>query len=377
MRIGILAYLLHGGQDYRAAGVSRYIEGLLAHLSASLAEDEIVAFVGPDAPRIVGMNRRESPLPTSKAPFRVAVEQFCVPAAARRHALNLVHGTVNVVPVAPTVRSVVTVHDLAFLRHPERFHAAKVAYLRLAVRLSVRKARHVIAVSAATRQDVIEILHVPDDRVTVIYPGVEPDFRPFDPPRALAFRETHLAGRPYILHVGTLEPRKNIDVLIRAFAAARRQAGLPHALVLAGGAGWMYENLFRLVEDLGLSEDVKFAGYVPSASLPDWYNAADLFAYPSAYEGFGLPVAEAMACGTPVITTNVSSLAEIAGDVGLTVEAGSVEALHAGLVQLLEDPGDRSRRAKSGIERSAGFRWETTARQTAAVYRRALEADGG
>jgi glycosyltransferase involved in cell wall biosynthesis len=173
--------------------------------------------------------------------------------------------------------------------------------------------------------------------------------------------------------VGTLEPRKNQDVLIRAYARLKRRLGLPHVLALVGARGWMYEPLFALARDLGLGSDVRFVDYVAPSDLPLWYNCADLFAYPSVYEGFGLPVLEAMACGAPVVTSSTSSLGEIAGDACLTVEPGSEEALEAAMARILEDASVRAPLRSAGPVRASQFSWEKTALQTAAVYRAAVE----
>ncbi|MGH2443385.1 MAG: glycosyltransferase family 4 protein, partial [Chloroflexota bacterium] len=160
------------------------------------------------------------------------------------------------------------------------------------------------------------------------------------------------------------------DVLIRAFAAARGTANLSHVLALVGGRGWMYASLFELVRELGLQEHVRFAGYVDPAHLPLWYNAADLFAYPSAYEGFGLPVLEAMACGIPTVTSSSGALQELAGDACLTVEPGSVESLQLAIVKVLEDPDLVERLRTASLARAAGFSWMKAAAATAGVYER-------
>jgi glycosyltransferase involved in cell wall biosynthesis len=195
--------------------------------------------------------------------------------------------------------------------------------------------------------------------------GVDPSFRP---DASSGDKPCPLGGRPYILHVGTLEPRKNIDVLIRAFARLRETLDLPHALALVGARGWDYEPLFALVARLGLDQHVHFADYVRPADLPLWYTGADLFAFPSVYEGFGLPVLEAMACGLPAVTTDSSSLRELAADAALVVEPGSSEALEEAMGRILEDRALRDRLRAKGLARAAEFSWEETARQTVRVY---------
>lgn len=371
MRVGISAYLLHGGADYRSAGVSVYTRQLLSALPRAAPEHRYLAYVGSDAPTIAGVDRIEAPVATQNPLVRIPWEQAALPFRATLDHVDVLHGTVNVIPWLAPVPTVVTVHDLAFMRYPERFPPAKARYLRTAVQLSARRATQIITVSEHTRQDLIEFFRVQEERVTVIHSGVDARFHPGDADAAARVRGEKTGGRRFVLYVGTLEPRKNLDVLIRAFAAAKRTGGSNRALVLVGARGWMDSHLFALVNELDLGEHVVFAGYVPSDELPGWYNAADLFAYPSAYEGFGLPLLEAMACGVPAITTASSALAEVAGDACITVEPGSEEALRVALMQVLSDEGLRSAMRAAGLQRASAFSWEQAARATADVYARA------
>ena len=313
-----------------------------------------------------------SPLPTVNPVARILWEQTGLPASAARRRVQLLHGTVNVIPAAFRGPKIATVHDLSFLRFPEQFPPMKARYLRYAVDLSAQRATHLIAVSEHTRRDVVELLRVPEERISVVYSGASPDFRPLPHSRAEEFRQTHFEGRPLILHVGTLQPRKNVDVLIRSFAHLRQTRDIPHVLALVGARGWMYRELFDLVVDAGVTEHVRFVDFVPSGDLPLWYNSADLFAYPSAYEGFGLPVLEAMACGIPVVTSATSALTELAGDAAVTVPPGSQEALQLALMRVLEDEQLRADMCRRGLARAAGFTWSRTARETAEVYDRVL-----
>lgn len=367
------AYLLHGGADYRAAGVSLYTLNLLKHLPAAGTNHEFIAFQGRDGLPIQGTHTVLSPLPTVNPLARICWEQTGLPVEAARRQVGLLHGTVNVVPLFFRGPTVVTVHDLSFLRHPEQFPRSKARYLKAAVDLSTRKASHIIAVSEHTRRDLVELLSLREDRISVVYSGALPSFRPLSSSQREAFLQAHFGGRPMILHVGTLQPRKNIDVLIRAFAALRRREHLPHVLALVGARGWMYDDLFALVQREGLTEHVKFVDFVDSDQLPLWYNSADLFAYPSAYEGFGLPVLEAMACGVPVVTSASSSLVELAGDAAITVAPGSQEALELALTRVLGDESLRVHLRERGLLRAAAFSWDRTAANTIAVYERVLE----
>jgi glycosyltransferase involved in cell wall biosynthesis len=244
-----------------------------------------------------------------------------------------------------------------------------VAYLRSALTASLDRADHVIAVSESTRRDLIQLAEVGPQRVSAVYNGVDPAFGQLEPQLVDRFRSEVFEGRPYILHVGTLEPRKNIDVLMRAFAALRRERSIPHVLALVGARGWSYRPLFELRTELGLERDVEFVDYVRPAALPLWYNGADLFAYPSAYEGFGLPVLEAMACGVPTVTSASSSLSELAGEACITVTPGNQEELAAAMARALTDEALRGELARAGLARASTFSWNTTARRTVKIYR--------
>lgn len=331
-----------------------------------------MAFEGKDGIPVSGVETRITPVPTEHPLARIFWEQTGLPVDATLRGVDLLHGTVNVVPLAFRRPTVVTVHDLSFLRMPDQFPPMKAWYLKAAVSISVQRASHIVAVSEHTRRDVIELLGIAEDRVTVVYSGASPDFHPLPAAASEAFRQSRFHGRPFVLHVGTLQPRKNVDVLIRAFAAARRSAGIPHVLALVGARGWMYQDLFELVKREGIVNHVEFVGFVAADHLPLWYNSADLFAYPSAYEGFGLPVLEAMACGVPVVTSASSSLQELAGDAAITVSPGSQEALELALKRVLGDQSLRAQMQRRGLARAAEYTWTRTAVDTVAVYDRVL-----
>jgi glycosyltransferase involved in cell wall biosynthesis len=368
VRVGLDAYLAHAGPGYRAAGVSIYASRLLQHLPAVAPEHRYTAFVGRDAPEVLGMDVAVSPVNTMRPPIRIVWEQTGLPIQASRARLDLLHCMVNVAPLVRAVPAIVTVHDLSFLRYPETFPRAKALYLRLATRYSARAARHVIAVSDSTRRDLIELTSVRPERISVVHLGVDERFHRLPDEERQTFAAAVFAGRPFILYVGTLQPRKRVDLLIRAFDRLRKERDIPHALALVGARGWMFDELFRLVVDLGLANDVHFVDYVTPQQLPLWYNAADVFAYPSVYEGFGLPVLEAMACGTPVVTSASSSLIEVVGDAGVMVEPESDEALALGVCKVIEDRALHMDLQQRGLRRAAARSWETVARDTARVY---------
>lgn len=273
-------------------------------------------------------------------------------------------------PVARAVK-VLTIHDLSFLRVPECADPRLRWYLGQVVPRSVGRADFLLADSESTRRDLVELLGVPPDRVQVIYAGVDAMFAPVEDAEALRrAREKYARGRPYILAVGTLEPRKNYPTLIRAFARARQEARLPHALVIVGRKGWVYEPIFAAVDDLRLHDEVLFPGFVPDEELPALYNAADVLVTPSFYEGFGLPALEAMACGTPVIVSDVSSLPEVVGDAGVRVDPRDEAGLAEAIVRVVGDSALRAGLREAGLRRAREFTWDRAARELLGVYAR-------
>lgn len=381
MHVGINAHLLAFTGTYRAAGLSKHIESLVGALLAQDDPTRYTLYTGPTArdrppgfahsPR---MHIRTSRWPTEQPEVRIGWEQTALPLLALRDRLDVLHCPVLVRPLASPVPTVVTVHDLIFLRYPDRYPRRKRLYLTALAGISVRKARRIIAVSAATRRDLQELLGVPPQRVTVVPNGVDlARFYPRDPAEVAAFRHAHDLPARLILFVGTLEPRKNLPALLEAYAAARPDLG-GAALVIGGGKGWFYDEIFRVAGRLGLLEGpgaVRFAGYIPDGELPMWYNSAAAFVYPSEYEGFGLPALEAMACGVPTIAADRSSLPEVVGSAGVLVDPRAPADLATALRAVLGQPVLAAHLAAAGPRQAARFSWAAAARATLAVYRSA------
>jgi len=327
-------------------------------------------------PRNLALAR--SRFPTERAPVRIAWEQVVLPVASLRHKLDLLHCPVNVRPILSPCPTVVTIHDLVFLRAPENLHPAKRRYLRAMTGWSARHASHVITVSEATRRDVIELLGVRPGRVTTVHNGVSEQFSPMPAERSAFREEQGITGR-VVLYVGTLEPRKNLPMLIRAFATLVEDAAFRDVKLYIGGSkGWYYDEIFSTAQDLGLTQSgrVTFLGRVPDEQLPMWYNVATVVAYPSLYEGFGLPALEAMACGTPVLASNTSALPEVVGSGGMLLDPADEAAWRDGLRAVLSDEALRADLAEKARQQASGFSWDRSARETAAVYRRVLETRG-
>ena len=286
-------------------------------------------------------------------------------------ALDVFHSPDFTLPPVRQARTVLTVHDLSFMRVPECSDPGLRSYLLQAVPRSVHRADVVLADSQCTRMDVIELLGADPARVEVIYPGVERRFqRVRDADVLQAVRKRYgLPGR-FVLGLGTLQPRKNFERLIEAYARLRADEGDDIQLVIVGGTGWMYEGIFRRVAELELKGAVHFPGYVADDDLPALYTLADLFVLPSIYEGFGLPPLEAMACETPVVTSNVSSLPEVVGDAALKVDPLDIAALAQAMQGVLSDVSLRNEMTQRGMAQARDFTWARAAKKLLEVYQR-------
>jgi glycosyltransferase involved in cell wall biosynthesis len=356
----------------RLTGAGVYAARMLAALAAR-GEVDLEVFCAPATAPVLaagGLRLRRVAAAGAGRPARISWTQLAAGRAARRAGADLLHGLHYELPLAGGPPAVVTVHDLTLLTYPEWHEAGKVRYFGWAMRRAVAAARRVLCVSATTARDLGERLGVPAAKVAVTPLGT--DLAPAPEAAVAAVRRRLDLDGPYLLGLGTLEPRKDLPSLVRAFAAVAGE--LPHRLVIAGLAGWGAGAVAAAVAASGVAERITLAGYVPEADKAALFSGADLFVYPSRYEGFGLPVLEAMACGTPAVTTTGGSLPEVAGDAALLVEPGDTGALAAAVAKLAGDPAERARLAARGRARAATMTWDRCAALTAAAYRRALGA---
>ncbi|HEX6293212.1 MAG TPA: glycosyltransferase family 1 protein [Herpetosiphonaceae bacterium] len=306
---------------------------------------------------------RSIPLPRAWSHGRLSLEMLL-------HAPDLLFVPAHALPIVPPRRSVVTIHDLGFLHHPEAHTRVQRIYYRLFTRLSARRATRIIAISEATKRDLQRFYGTPAEKIAVIYHGVHARFKPIAD-RALLdqVQQRYGIAQPYLLFVSTIQPRKNVSRLIEAFAQARALLGAAQMplLVLAGKRGWMTEQIERRADDLGVADQVRFVGYVHDADLPALLSGALAYLMVSLYEGFGMTVLEAQACGTPVIASNVSSLPEVVGDAGLLVDPYDVVSMRDAIVRLVQDANLRAELRERGLHHAVDWTWERTARQTLAV----------
>ena len=362
----------------RPAGAGVYAIELVRALAARDAHDGYALFArGTQFDDIVGVHKnwRIERVRAATRPARLAWEQMRLPASLAALGIDVLHSTHHTLPMAPLrCKRVVTFHDVTFFRIPERYPPARRLYMQTTTRLAARVADAIIVPSNTVRHDVHTTLGVPVSKIVTVYEAASPTFRSLGREEATDVARRYGIEGPYVLSVGSLEPGKNRARLIRAMRSLRDE-GVAHSLVVVGQKAWKYQSDFDLVSALGMADRVLFPGYVPANDLPALYNAADAFAFPSLYEGFGLGVIEAMACGVPVLTSNVGATAEVAADAALLVDPLSVEAIRDGLSKLLGDDALRNKLAKRGLHRAAKFTWRQAAEETHALYGRVARGE--
>lgn len=371
MRIALNAQLLSFAATYRSGGISRVIYHLLAELARDPRGHTFDVFV-PETPSANGWGRlrfHPSGRYTARPGMRIVWEQTLFPRELRRLAPDLTHGMAYALPAAWTGPGVVTVYDLSFLLYPDAFKAANRIYLAATTRATVRRARRVLTISQHARRDIVRLLGVPEERVDVTYPAAEERYRLMRESEVEAFRLARGLPDAFVFALGTLEPRKNLVGLLSAYARLRKPRP---PLYVAGGTGWGFSPIFDTVRQLDLGEDVQFLGFVPEDELPLWYNAARLFVFPSLYEGFGLPVLEAMACGAPVITSTAASLPEVGGKAAAMVPPHDTVRIAQEMERVLDDPQRRVEMRAAGRIQASRFSWRAMTDQTVASYSRAV-----
>ena len=366
--IGIDARIVH----YARGGVPNYVLHLLDALAALDADTDY---------RILHSRKdRNPPLPGPNfypvacwTPSHHRLERWALGVEVARLGLDLLHSPGFVPPVGGVSRSVLTIHDLNFLYYPQFLTPESHRYYNQQIEWVVRRADHILADSHATKSDLTSLLAVPSEKVSVVHLAADSTFRPLPGTEVgqVATRYGLQPGR-FLLFVGTLEPRKNLPGLLQAYRYLLDAEVTTAPLVLVGGKGWLYDEVFERIEALHLTEGVCLLHGVPDADLPGLYNAASVLTMPSFYEGFGLPALEAMACGTPVVVAERASLPEVVGEAGLLVNPDDPGNIAQALARVLTEEPLRVQMRELGLAQAARFTWEETARQTLAIYRRVL-----
>lgn len=353
----------------RETGNETYIVNLIRGLQNIGVSDEIVLAAAHADALSEKVGRQYRMIPVSVSPWRRLGVDF--PAIVRREKVDVLHVT-YAGPLRAECPIVVTIHDVAYRTHPEWFSLRDRIVLSCGIAWTIRRARKVIAVSEYTRHEMKEVFPFAEPKIEVTLEAADSRFVKLD---ACQKNEGILKQKgirlPFILAVGNLQPRKNLSRMIRALAKTKKRAGLPHQLVIAGKALWRESEIYRSVRENGLENHVVFTGYVPDEDLVQLYNQADVFVYPSLYEGFGLPVIEAMACGTPVVTSDSSSIPEVAGDAAMLVNPEDVESIAQGLETVVTNTSLKEALGRKGVEQARKFTWEKTAEQTLRIYREA------
>lgn len=360
----------------RKAGVGLYGEQLLKQISALNREDLIYVLVQDDE-TVLDCLANLSLIKVSarffrKLPLRLALEQLYIPHLVKKLKIDVVHSLHYSFPVWMTrARRVVTVHDMSALLMPEVHTSTRRWYMRLFIPLTAKLADRIIFVSEAARADYLSFYRVPLNQTAVIHHAASNQFTPnIAIEQLLSVRDKYKINGPYVLFIGTLEPRKNVPRLIQAFARLAQQFP-DERLVIVGMKGWHYDEIFTLTSELGLNDKVRFTGFVDEADKPAILRGSDIFIYPSLYEGFGIPVLEALSCGVPTITSDRSSMPEIAGDGALIVDPTDVEQIYQAMRLLLSDEKRRSEISVRALLQSSRFSWEAAAAATLDQYRKA------
>jgi glycosyltransferase involved in cell wall biosynthesis len=356
-------------------GVGYYTEHLLQHLAAQ-NDDEVIVLSNRPVDTTRPLPPRTLVAATTVPLPRLLWLQTVAPRLLRRLRPDVVHFTNGMMPFASPVPTVVTIHDMSLTMYPRYHPLRRVLLNRPLVDMAARRADAIITVSQSAKRDIMRIYGTDGRRIHVVHEAAAPSFRPVHDPATLdrIRRRYGLADR-FVLYVGTIEPRKNLPKLIAGFAKRHKCGDLPHQLVCAGPYGWLSRDIEELIERLEVEDALRFTGYVPFADLPALYSLAEMFVFPSIYEGFGLPVVEAMACGTPVVTGPVAALAEVAGGAVEQVERLDIERLGEALVRLARSPERRHHLSLLGLQRSQVFSWDRAARETLNVYREALTGE--
>lgn len=377
-KIGInLLYLV----PRKVGGTEIYARELIRELALALPDTEFIVFCGREAAGPLSradwpsnVKIRVLPVNCANKPLRILAELFLLPVVAARAGVRLLHsmGTTGV-PFSRGVR-VITVHDLIFHHHPETFPKPAQMGLELLVPLGAKRSQCVIAISMATKRDLIDTYAVDADKISVVHSGLG-----YSAPNTVTDEDTlrrkfELGDRPVVLCVAAALAHKNIPRLFEAFATIDKPGdGAAPVLVIAGHAGLEHDNWQRLAQELGIVDDVRFTGWVEDEDLEGLYRLAACFAYPTLYEGFGMPVLEAMQRGTPVVCSNTTSLPEVAGDAALTFDPLDVDAIGAAISRVLADPVLAADLVARGHERVKQFTWRATAEATIRSYERAWD----
>ena len=379
MRVGINTLFLIPGKH---GGTETYLRNLLLNLARIDRENEYIIFANRENIESYGIKQDNFSkvlcnLSAKNKPLRVIWEQAILPIVARKYKVDVLHAPAYVSPMINSFRfeSVVTIHDMMFYYHPENYPKRQLLYFKHLIPLSARKAKRIIAVSNNTKKDIVKILGIPEKKIIVIQETYGEEFRrELNDNAKKKVKAQYKLPDNYILSVASLNPQKNIERLIKAYDILVRSYSSEHKLVLVGM--WLKHGsrIIQLIKELQLKERIIFTGYIDNEDLPYFYSLADVFVFPSYFEGFGIPPLEAMACGCPVIASKATSIPEVVGNAAVLINPFSVEELSNAIHRVLIDKNMRDNLIAKGFERVKHFSWEKAARETLHVYKKALKA---
>ena len=366
MNIALDARLIY----YQRGGIGQYILHLVQEFARLTPGNNLTILRSRKESGPLASGFRDVPLWT---PPHNRFEQTTLPVELARLRIDLLHSPDFIPPFRGHFRRLITVHDLTFLYYPQFLTAESRRYYNAQIERAVRSADHISADSTNTKDDLVRLLSVPPDKVTVVLLAHDPAYQPLDASVCAPVLARHQLKPGYILFTGTLEPRKNVTGLLTAYRALCDRQPSTRPLVLAGRRGWLYDEIFARIATLKLGSRVHFVENAPNEDLAALYNSARLLVLPSFYEGFGLTVLEAMACGTPVVCSGCGSLPEVAGDAALLVNPDDLDGLASAMERVLEDEALRAQMRSRGLAQAARFSWEKTARETLGLYRALLD----
>ncbi len=355
-------------------GIGRYVSNL-AQAMVPLLEphEQLTLITNPqEASRwqLPQENKQVRWVKTAVSPFSLA-QQTKIPRLLKN--ATLYHSPYYLMPYRPGVPTLLTVYDLIPQRYPEYVSAKARLLFQITTKLALRTADHIIAISEATRQDFMAAYHVDSDRITAVPLAPAPTFKPQSPAHIQAIKQKHNLPDHYVLYLGINKPHKNLPALIRAWQLVCQQITAPPTLVIAGAWDERYPEAKTVTQELSLTQAVTFLGPISDEDLPGLYAGADLFVFPSHYEGFGLPVIEAMACGTAVACAHTSSLPEVGGNAAAYFNPHDPDDIAHTLIHLLQHDAERNGRGQEGLEQAAQFTWTQTAKKTLALYRKSAQ----
>lgn len=347
--------------------------GLINALLRIDRENEYIVFYNDPAHLGTFSAAREIVLNGKNPLLRLVREHFLLPRACRKERVDLLHCPKSAIPYFTSCPTVVTLHDLIPLKHPETEKFAAQVYWRLQIPIAARRSDYIITDSEHARQEIMADFQVAPDRISAIMLGFDPAMAMVrDHGTAAGIRKKYGIPEVYILYVGTIQPRKNLDTLVEAFNILKKDRKIAEKLVVVGRKGWLYEQLFARIKALGLDNEVIFTGFVPDDELPYIYDAARVFVYLSFFEGFGLPPLEAMACGIPVVTSNTTSLPEVVGEAGIALPPRDTAGIAEAMFKVLDNADLAMDMSRMGRARAELFSWEAAARQTLDVYEKVV-----